>query len=177
MKRLTFNKVLASAIIIAGLLVFFLPAKVRVEDKNTSDGFILQRGRKSRKMKHTGGTENGLKLIWKKNLRYLTNTGVLRLIGELNESYVKIAKFKGEFTWHIHDNEDEMFYVVKGVLTVKFKDKDIFLREGETIIIPKGTEHMPVAEEEVHVLLIESKSTLNTGNVVNEKTVKKPERL
>lgn len=100
-----------------------------------------------------------------------------KIIGELNESYVKIAKFKGEFTWHIHDNEDEMFYVVKGVLTVKFKDKDICLREGETIIIPKGTEHMPIAEEEVHVLLIEPKSTLNTGNVVNEKTVEKPERL
>ncbi|WP_459477912.1 cupin domain-containing protein [Clostridium saccharoperbutylacetonicum] len=100
-----------------------------------------------------------------------------KIIGELNDSYVKIAKFKGEFTWHIHDNEDEMFYVVKGLLTVKFRDKDICLQEGETIIIPKGIEHMPVAIEEVHVLLIEPKSTLNTGNVVNDKTVEKLERI
>ncbi|EOR25355.1 mannose-6-phosphate isomerase [Clostridium sartagoforme AAU1] len=100
-----------------------------------------------------------------------------KIIGELNDSYVKIAKFKGEFTWHIHDDEDEMFYVVKGLLTVRFRDKDIQLQEGETIIIPKGTEHMPVAMEEVHVLLIEPKSTLNTGNIVNDKTVEKLERI
>lgn len=100
-----------------------------------------------------------------------------KIIGELNDSYVKIAKFKDEFTWHIHDNEDEMFYVVKGVLTVKLRDKDIFLQEGETIIIPKGIEHMPVAVEEVHVLLIEPKSTLNTGNIVNNKTVEKLEEI
>ncbi|WP_017210200.1 cupin domain-containing protein [Clostridium beijerinckii] len=100
-----------------------------------------------------------------------------KIVGELNDSYVKIAKFKGEFTWHIHDDEDEMFYVVKGLLTVKFRDKDIRLQEGETIIIPKGTEHMPVAIEEVHVLLIEPKSTLNTGNIVNDKTVEKLERI
>lgn len=100
-----------------------------------------------------------------------------KIVGELNESYVKIAKFKGEFTWHIHDNEDEMFYVVKGVLTVKFRDKDVCLKEGETIIIPKGVEHMPVAENEVHVLLIEPKSTLNTGNVTNSKTVVDLERI
>ena len=100
-----------------------------------------------------------------------------KIIGELNDSYVKIAKFKGEFTWHTHYNEDEMFYVVKGMLTVKFKDKDICLQEGESIIIPKGIEHMPVAPEEVHVLLIEPKSTLNTGNIVNDKTVEKLERI
>ncbi len=100
-----------------------------------------------------------------------------KIIGEINDSYVKVAKFKGEFTWHVHDNEDEMFYVVKGILTVKFKDKDIHLHEGEFIIIPKGTEHMPVAHEEVHVLLIEPKSTLNTGNVINDKTIEKLERI
>lgn len=100
-----------------------------------------------------------------------------KIIGELNDSYVKIAKFKGEFTWHTHHNEDEMFYVVKGVLTVKFRDKDICLQEGESIIIPKGIEHMPIAPEEVHVLLIEPQSTLNTGNIVNDKTVEKLERI
>ncbi len=100
-----------------------------------------------------------------------------KIIGELNNAYVKIAKFKDKFTWHIHENEDEMFFVVKGVLTVKFRDKDVCLQEGEMLIVPKGTEHMPVAPEEVHVLLIEPKSTLNTGNVVNDKTVEKLERI
>ncbi len=100
-----------------------------------------------------------------------------KIIGEVNESYIKIAKLKGEFTWHLHEREDEMFYVFKGVLTVKFKDKDVRLREGEGIIIPKGVGHMPVADEEVHVMLIEPKSTRNTGNVVNEKTVEDLERI
>ncbi|MCH3964500.1 MAG: cupin domain-containing protein [Clostridium sp.] len=100
-----------------------------------------------------------------------------KIIGEFNDSYVKIAKFKGEFTWHNHKNEDEMFYIIKGILTVKLRDKDICLQEGESIIIPKGTDHMPVADEEVHVLLIEPKSTLNTGNVLNDKTVEKLEKI
>ncbi len=100
-----------------------------------------------------------------------------KIIGDLNDSYVKIAKFKGEFTWHTHENEDEMFFIIKGVLTVKFKDRDICLKEGEMIIVPKGTEHMPVALEEVHVLLIEPKSTLNTGNVVSDKTVEILDRI
>nr|WP_312577159.1 cupin domain-containing protein [Sedimentibacter sp.] len=100
-----------------------------------------------------------------------------KIIGELNDAYVKIAKFKDEFAWHIHENEDEMFLVLKGVLTVKFRDKDVCLQAGEMIIVPKGTEHMPVAPEEVQVLLIEPKSTLNTGNVLNDKTVEKLERI
>ncbi|MFZ7102496.1 MAG: cupin domain-containing protein [Peptococcaceae bacterium] len=95
-----------------------------------------------------------------------------RVISEVNESYVKVAKFKGDFIWHTHENEDEMFYVLKGILTIKFTDKDIRLQEGECIVIPRGTEHMPVAEEEVHVMLIEAKTTLNTGNIVNERTIK-----
>jgi len=95
-----------------------------------------------------------------------------KIIGEVNDSYIKLAKFKDEFVWHIHENEDEMFYVVQGTLTIKFRDKDVILKENECIIIPKGIEHMPYAEEEVLVMLIEAKSTLNTGNVENEKTVK-----
>ncbi len=94
-----------------------------------------------------------------------------KIIGELNDSYVKLAKLKGDFIWHTHENEDEMFYVLKGVLTIKFREKDVQLNEGECIVIPRGIEHMPVAEEEVHVMLVESKTTLNTGNVVNERTV------
>ena len=84
---------------------------------------------------------------------------------------MKLAKLKGDFIWHTHENEDEMFYVLKGVLTIKFREKDVQILEGECIVIPRGIEHMPVAEEEVHVMLVESKTTLNTGNVINERTV------
>jgi mannose-6-phosphate isomerase-like protein (cupin superfamily) len=94
-----------------------------------------------------------------------------KILGEVNESHVKIAKLKGEFVWHKHEDEDEMFYVINGKLIIKFRNKDVILKEGEFIIIPKGFEHMPVAEDEVHVMLIEAKTTLNTGNVINERTV------
>ncbi|MBY0086429.1 cupin domain-containing protein [Brevibacillus brevis] len=100
-----------------------------------------------------------------------------KIAGEINDSYVKLVKLKGEFVWHQHENEDEMFLVVKGKLLIKFRDKDIWLNEGEFVIVPKGVEHMPVAEEEVHVLLLEPKSTLNTGDQVNEKTVTDLERI
>jgi len=100
-----------------------------------------------------------------------------KIIGEVNESYVKVAKLKGEFLWHTHENEDEMFYVLKGVLIIRFRNKDVILNAGEFLIIPQGVEHMPVAEEEVHVMLIEAKTTLNTGDVRNERTVEKLDRL
>jgi mannose-6-phosphate isomerase-like protein (cupin superfamily) len=100
-----------------------------------------------------------------------------KIIGEINESYVKVAKLKGEFLWHTHENEDEMFYVVKGILVIKFRDKDVILNEGELLVIPRGIEHMPFAEEEVHVMLIESKTTLNTGDVRNERTVDNLEKI
>jgi len=94
-----------------------------------------------------------------------------RIAGELNDSYVKLAKLKGEFVWHHHDEEDELFLVVKGRLLIKLRDGDIWLDEGEFVVIPKGVEHLPVAEEEVHVMLLEPKSTVNTGNVQSERTV------
>ncbi|MDZ7362744.1 MAG: cupin domain-containing protein [candidate division KSB1 bacterium] len=100
-----------------------------------------------------------------------------KIVGALNDSYVKIAKLKGEFVWHHHENEDELFLVVKGRLLIKLRDRDIWLDEGEFVIIPKGVEHLPVAEEEVHLLLLEPKSTLNTGNVKNERTVTELERI
>lgn len=100
-----------------------------------------------------------------------------KILDEVNGSYVKVAKLKGEFLWHIHENEDEMFYVLKGILIIKFRDKDVILNEGEFLIIPKGIEHMPVAEEEVHVMLIEPKTTLNTGDVRSERTVEKLEKI
>lgn len=94
-----------------------------------------------------------------------------KIAGELNDSYIKLAKLKGEFVWHRHEQEDELFLVVKGRLLIKLRDRDIHLEEGEFVIIPRGIEHLPIAEEEVHVLLLEPKTTLNTGNVQNERTV------
>jgi mannose-6-phosphate isomerase-like protein (cupin superfamily) len=100
-----------------------------------------------------------------------------KIIGELNDSYVKVVKFTGEFVWHHHDHEDELFFVVKGRLRMRFRDRDVDVSPGEFIIVPKGVEHLPVADEEVHVVLFEPKTTLNTGNVQNERTLPKLERL
>ena len=100
-----------------------------------------------------------------------------KIVGEVNDSYVKLAKLKGEFVWHQHDVEDELFLVVKGKLLIKLRDRDIWLNEGEFFIVPKGVEHLPVAEDEAHVLLLEPKSTLNTGNVQNERTVAELARI
>jgi mannose-6-phosphate isomerase-like protein (cupin superfamily) len=92
------------------------------------------------------------------------------IIGEVNDAYVKAVKFKGPFLWHHHEDEDELFLVVKGTLRMKFRDHESIVREGEFIIVPRKVEHMPEADEEVHVVLIEPKTTLNTGNVTNERT-------
>jgi mannose-6-phosphate isomerase-like protein (cupin superfamily) len=94
-----------------------------------------------------------------------------RIVGELNDSYVKLAKLNGEFVWHHHEHEDELFLVIKGRLLMKLRDGDVWLDEGEFIVIPRGVEHLPVAPEEVHVLLLEPKTTVNTGNVRNERTI------
>jgi len=94
-----------------------------------------------------------------------------KIVGELNEQHVKLAKLKGEFVWHYHEAEDELFLVVKGKLVIKLRDKDMVLEEGEFFIVPRGVEHKPVADKETHVLVFEPKSTLNTGNVQNERTV------
>jgi len=87
-----------------------------------------------------------------------------RIVGELNGQHIKLVKFKGEFVWHHHDEEDEMFLVIDGAFTMELRDKNILLEKGDFIIIPKGTEHRPVATEEVHVMLFEPAGTLNTGN-------------
>jgi mannose-6-phosphate isomerase-like protein (cupin superfamily) len=100
-----------------------------------------------------------------------------KIVGELNDCYVKLVKVKGEFVWHQHDAEDELFLVVKGRLLVKFRDRDVSVGEGEFIIVPRGVEHLPVASAEAHVLLLEPKSTLNTGNVRNERTVQELDRI
>ena len=100
-----------------------------------------------------------------------------KIIGELNDFYVKAVKLKGEFVWHHHDHEDEMFLVVKGRFRMEFRDRHVWLEEGEFLIVPRGVEHRPVADEEAHVLLFEPASTLNTGNVQNERTVAHLDRI
>ena len=100
-----------------------------------------------------------------------------RIAGELNGQLVKLVKFKGEFTWHHHENEDELFYVVKGSFDMHFRDKIVTINKGEFIIVPRGIEHKPVAEQEVEVVLFEPATTLNTGNVENEFTKKELKRI
>jgi len=100
-----------------------------------------------------------------------------KLVGELNGQSVKIAKLKGEFIWHHHEAEEELFMVIKGRLTIKLPEEDVVLEEGEFFIVPRGVEHKPVAEEEAHILMFEPKSTLNTGNVRSERTVETPEMI
>ena len=94
-----------------------------------------------------------------------------RIVGELNGQYVKLAKVEGEFDWHQHADEDELFLVVAGSLTIRLRDRDVILGEGEFFIGPRGVEHKPVAESEAHVLLFEPKSTLNTGEERTDRTV------
>ena len=100
-----------------------------------------------------------------------------RILGELNDCHVKAVKIKGEFVWHHHDHEDELFLVVQGTLRMRFRDRDELIREGEFIIVPRGIEHLPVADEEVHIILLEPKTTLNTGNIENERTVRELEHI
>ncbi len=100
-----------------------------------------------------------------------------KIVGELNDSYVKVVKLKGEFIWHHHEHEDELFLVIKGKLRMRFRDREIHIREGEFLVVPKGVEHLPVADEEVQVVLFEPKSTLNTGNLKNERTIEELERI
>ena len=100
-----------------------------------------------------------------------------KVVGQVNDVHVKLTKLEGEFVWHHHEREDELFLVVSGSLVIKFRDRDVRLEEGEFLIVPRGVEHKPVAEEEVHVLLVEPATTLNTGNVRSERTLEELERL
>ncbi len=100
-----------------------------------------------------------------------------KIVGDVNDSYVKLVKLKGEFVWHHHEAEDELFLVVKGRLLLRFRERDVWVEEGEFVIVPRGVEHLPIAPEEAHVLLLEPQSTLNTGNVRNERTVAELERI
>jgi mannose-6-phosphate isomerase-like protein (cupin superfamily) len=104
-----------------------------------------------------------------------------KIVGEVNDAYVKIVKLKGEFVWHHHDNEDELFLVLKGQMRMRYledgTERELTIGPGEFVIMPSGTEHLPSAEEEVHIMLLEPKTTLNTGNVRNERTVEELETI
>ena len=100
-----------------------------------------------------------------------------KIVGELNGQMVKLVKLKGEFVWHHHETEDELFLVIKGRLLMEFRQRNVWVEEGEFIIVPRGIEHRPVAEEEAHVMLFEPASTLNTGNAESELTVESLERI
>ena len=100
-----------------------------------------------------------------------------RIVGELNDQHVKLVKLKGEFVWHSHEVEDELFLVIKGTLRMELRDKTIHINEGEFLVVPRGVEHKPVADEETHILLFEPATTLNTGDVENELTRKQLEKL
>ena len=100
-----------------------------------------------------------------------------RVVGELNGHQVKLAKLKGEFVWHRHENADEMFLVLKGTLVIRMRDREVALQQGEMYIVPRGAEHQPVADDEVHVLLLEPIGTLNTGDVHDHRTVDRPSTI
>jgi mannose-6-phosphate isomerase-like protein (cupin superfamily) len=104
-----------------------------------------------------------------------------KIVGEVNDAYVKLVKLQGEFMWHHHDHEDELFLVVKGALRMKVREtgveREIIIHPGEFLIIPRGVEHLPSAEEETHVMLLEPKTTLNTGNVDSKRTVHELQRI
>jgi len=100
-----------------------------------------------------------------------------RMVGEVNDCAVKLVKIQGEFVWHHHEAEDELFLVVKGRFRMDFRDGSVPVEEGEIIVVPRGAEHRPVADEEAHVLLFEPRTTVNTGNVTEARTVRTPERI
>lgn len=100
-----------------------------------------------------------------------------KIIADVNDFQVKLGKLKGEFVWHKHDTEDELFLVLKGTLTMCFRDRNVVLNEGECIVVPHGVEHLPSSEEEVHILFIEKAGTLNTGDAGGARTVAEPERI
>lgn len=100
-----------------------------------------------------------------------------KIVAELNDSYLKLVKVKGEFVWHRHEKEDELFLVTKGRLTIRLRSRDVDLKRGEFFVVPRGVEHKPVARREAQVVLVERKTTLNTGQIRGERTVERPERI
>ena len=126
---------------------------------------------------NTGGGKHGRTSQRRGKLKLFDDYWSPKIIGELNDFYVKAVKLKGDFVWHHHEIEDELFYVVKGRLVIKLRDGEVVLEPGEFAVIPHMVEHLPIADEEVHVLLLEPKSTVNTGTAESERTVRDLERV
>ena len=115
------------------------------------------------------------KINFAEKFSLFNETWTPKLVGELNGQHVKLAKIKGEFVWHTHDNADEMFLVIKGCITIEMRDQQIDINEGEFFIVPRGVEHRPTAVDEAHIMLFEPAGTVNTGAVEHEHTVRDPE--
>jgi mannose-6-phosphate isomerase-like protein (cupin superfamily) len=129
----------------------------------------------------SGGSPEGQQAVDKVNLAEklarFDDRWSPKVVGELNGQHVKLVKLLGAFVWHKHDHEDELFLVVHGRFRMEFRDRHVWLEEGEFLVVPRGVAHRPVAEEEAHVLLFEPATTLNTGDVRDERTVERPERI
>ncbi|HTQ79723.1 MAG TPA: cupin domain-containing protein [Thermoanaerobaculia bacterium] len=126
---------------------------------------------------HRGGTASPFKVNLAEKLASFHSHFDPKVVGELNGQQVKLVKFQGPFVWHHHDDEDELFLVLQGSFDMELRDRTITVSAGEFVIMPRGVEHRPVAKEEVHILLFEPATTLNTGNVRNERTVEQLERI
>lgn len=118
---------------------------------------------------------NYLPINFKEKFAQFNEFWTPKIVAQFDNYYVKAAKMKGEFVWHSHADADELFIIVKGVLTIQFREKDVVLSEGESFVVPKGVEHCPIAHEEVWCLFIEKAGTLNTGDTCDEKTVEREE--
>ena len=126
----------------------------------------------------SGPTQSsGERVNLEEKLSLFTSRWDPKIVGELNGQHVKLVKFQGEFVWHKHDHEDEMFLVVRGEFDMEFRDRVVALKQGEFLIVPRGVEHRPVARREAHVLLFEPVSTINTGDAGGPRTVAQPERI
>lgn len=125
----------------------------------------------------TQSTNRILKVCVEEKLAAINEYWSPRIVADLNNQQVKLARLYGEFVWHHHEHEDELFYVIKGTLIIELRDRNIELNEGELVVIPKGVEHRPVARDEVHVLLFEPAGTVNTGNNSGDLTVSNPQYI
>ena len=123
------------------------------------------------------GTTSIVKLSLAEKFAAIHDQWIPRVVGELNGQQVKLVKLRGAFVWHHHENEDELFLVHRGSFRMEFRDRTVELTAGDILIVPRGVEHRPVADEEVEVLLFEPSTTLNTGNLVNERTIRNPKHL
>jgi mannose-6-phosphate isomerase-like protein (cupin superfamily) len=117
------------------------------------------------------------KIVPAEKFALFSETWSPRIVADLNDAHVKFARLKGEFVWHSHKDEDELFFVIEGRLLMRFRDGERWIEKGEMLVVPRGVEHLPVAPEEALVMMIEPKTTVNTGDIRNDRTVERLERI